>query len=89
MTNKCKSHITYIDHLKKSHASQESAERANHEINLQFRKYIQEELLITFRDGRGDELQTTLNIWQMLDFTPECIARISHIMSKEDYSSLF
>ena len=88
MTNKCKSHIVYIDHLKKSHASQESAERANHEISLQFRKYIQEELLIAFKNGGVDELQTTLNIWQMLDFTPECIARISHIMSKEGQSSL-
>lgn len=84
MTNKCKSQIVYIDYLEKSHDSQESAERENHEISLQFRKYIQEELLVAFSDGGIDKLQTTLNIWQMLDFTPECIAKIAHIMSKED-----
>jgi len=83
MTNKCKSQIIYIDYLGQQHNSQESAERENHEISVQFRKYIQEELLVAFSDGGIDELQTTLNIWQMLDFTPECIAKISHIMSKE------
>ena len=83
MTNKCKSQIVYIDYLGRTHDSQESAENENHEISLQFRKYIQEELLVAFSDGGIDKLQTTLNIWQMLDFTPECIAKISHIMSKE------
>lgn len=82
MTNKCKSQIVYIDYLEKSHDSRGSAERENHEISLQFRKYIQEELLSTFSDGHINELQTTLNIWQMLDFTPSCIAKISHVMSK-------
>ena len=84
MTNKCKSQIIYIDYLGRHHDSRESAESENYEISLQFRKYIQEELLASFSDGGIDELQTTLNIWQMLDFTPECIAKISHIMSKED-----
>lgn len=83
MTNKCKSQIIYIDYLGQHHNSQESAERENHEISLQFRKYIEEELISTFNDGKVNNLQTTLNIWQMLDFTPECIAKISHIMSKE------
>ena len=82
MTNKCKSQIVYIDYLERTHNSRESAERENHEISLQFRKYIQEELISTFGDGKIDNLQTTLNIWQMLDFTPSCIAKISHIMSK-------
>ena len=82
MTNKCKSQIVYIDYLERTHDSRESAESENHEISLQFRKYIQEELLVTFSGGGVDDLQTTLNIWQMLDFTPECIAKISHIMSK-------
>lgn len=83
MTNKCKSQIIYIDYLGQHHDSQESAENENHEISLQFRKYIQEELLVAFSDGGIDKLRTTLNIWQMLDFTPECIAKISHIMSRE------
>ena len=43
----------------------------------------QEELISTFSDGKVDNLQTTLNIWQMLDFTPTCIARVLHFMSKK------
>lgn len=84
MTNKCKSQTIYIDYLGKHHNSQESAERENYEISLQFRKYIDEELISTFGDGHIDGFKTTLNIWQMLDFTPECIAKIYHIISKED-----
>lgn len=83
MNNKCKSQIIYIDYLDNHHDSQESAERENHEISLQFRKYIQEELISTFSDGKVDNLQTTLNIWQMLDFTPTSIARVLHFMSKK------
>ena len=84
MTNKCKSQIIYIDYLGQKHNSQKSAERENYEISLQFRKYIDEELISTFGNGRIDRFRTTLTIWQMLDFTPECIAKISHIMSKKD-----
>ena len=43
----------------------------------------QEELISTFSDGKVDNLQTTLNIWQMLDFTPTSIARVLHFMSKK------
>lgn len=42
----------------------------------------QEELISTFSDGKVDNLQTTLNIWQMLDFTDGCISKVSEIMSK-------
>ena len=42
----------------------------------------QEELISTFSDGKVDNLQTTLNIWQMLDFTDGCIMKVSEIMSK-------
>ena len=83
MRNKCKSQIIYIDYLGNHHNSSESAERENHEISLQFRKYIQEELISTFTDGKVDNLQTTLNIWQMLDFTDNCIMKVCDIMSKK------
>lgn len=83
MRNKCKSQIIYIDYLGQHHNSSESAERENHEISLQFRQYIQEELISTFSDGKVDNLQTTLNIWQMLDFTDGCIMKVSEIMSKK------
>ena len=43
----------------------------------------QEELISTFSDGKVDNLQTTLNIWQMLDFTPTSIDRVLHFMSKK------
>ena len=78
----CESKTVYIDFLGCHHDTQEAAERSNHDIHLEFRKYIAEELIRTFRDGEVDMLETTQAIWQGLEFTPECVRNIYNIMKK-------
>lgn len=65
------------------HNSKDGAYDANHDLHLLFRKYIEEELLVTFSDGSYDELSTTNLIWQMLEFTPECIKKVIKIMKEK------
>ena len=65
------------------HNSKEEASRSNNELHLLFMEYIEEELLITFSNGVCDKLCTTNNIWQMLEFTPECIKKIIKIMGEK------
>lgn len=78
----CESKTIYIDFLGCHYDNKEDAERANHEIHLEFRKYIEEELITCFRDGKVDMLSTTYNIWTSLEFTPECVRNIYNIMKK-------
>lgn len=78
----CESKTVYIDFLGCHHDTKESAERSNHDIHLEFRKYIEEELIRTFSDGKVDMLATTQAIWQGLEFTPECVRNIYNIMKK-------
>lgn len=70
----------YIDLVGDSHNSLAQAGQVNHEIHLRFRKYIEEELLKVFDDTRYDKLGTTKSLWDALEFTPECIAKINQIM---------
>lgn len=78
----CESKTVYIDFLGCHYDNKEDAERSNHEIHLEFRKYIAEELIRTFSDGKVDMLATTQAIWQGLEFTPECVKNIYEVMKK-------
>ena len=66
----------YIDLIGQSHDTKEKAEQSNHDIHLKFREYISEEMLITFEDGRLDKLATTLNLWNYLDYSSDCIKSV-------------
>ncbi len=70
----------YVDLLNQEHPTEKEAYDSSHKIHLNFRKYIEEELLATFSDGGIDKLATTQNIWDVLEFTPECIQKICSII---------
>ena len=70
----------YLDLVGESHDKFTKASASNQQIYLRFRKYIEEELLLTFNDDRYDKLGTTKALWDTLEFTPECIAKINQIM---------
>lgn len=71
-----KEKIYYIDLVGQSHDTKEKAEQSNQDIHLKFREYISEELFITFEDGRLDKLATTLNIWNYLEFSDDCLKSV-------------
>ena len=81
-TSIVKSKTVYINLLNQSFDKEKDAIESNHQIHLEFRKYIQEELIIVFSDCKVNNLSTSLNIWETLDFTPECIRNIIKIMRK-------
>lgn len=72
----------YVDFLGQSFDTKQDAERSNNDLHLTFRKYIEEELIVTFSDGKVDKLKTTNQLWKSLDFTPECIKSIISIMER-------
>lgn len=74
--------IRFKDLLGQEWKTKEQAERSSHDIHLKFRNYIQEELLVTFSDGKLNNLATTKLIWESLDFKVECIKEICDIMDK-------
>ena len=73
----------YIDLSGQEFDDFSEALESNDNIQLQFRRYIEEECLRTFGDGQYDKLGTTLAIWEALEFTPECIRKIYEIMLKD------
>lgn len=72
----------YADLLGATHLQKADAEMSNHDVQLKFRRYIEEELIRTFSDGKVDNLATTNEIWKALEFTPECVRDIISIMDK-------
>ena len=66
----------FVDFLGKEFDTEDKAIQSNHDIHFVFRNYISNELIETFSDGRIDNLKTSKNIWDFLDFTPGCIKRI-------------
>ena len=80
MNNKAKKIKVYEDILGVYHENKKNAESINHEIHLEFRKYIQDDLFVFFEDGRIDKLATTRNIWNKLEFTQDCIRKTSDTM---------
>lgn len=73
----------YIDFIGNEHDERQEAVDSNHDIQLKFRKYIEEELIMTFSDGMVDKLGTTKELWESLEFTPKCIKNIIKIMNKD------
>lgn len=66
----------FVDFLGKEFDTENEAIQSNHDIHLVFRSYILNELIETFSDGKIDKLKTSKNLWDFLDFTPECIKTI-------------
>jgi len=79
MKAEIKKRIVYEDLLGVEHSTEQFAIQSNHDIHLVFRNYISNELIRTFSDGKINNLKTTKEIWDNLDFTPECIKRIYEI----------
>lgn len=75
--------VIFVDFIGREFDKESEAEDSNHDIQLKFRKYIQEELIRTFSDGTVDKMGTTKEIWNCLEFTPECIKNIIKIMEEE------
>lgn len=69
----------FVDFLGKQFDTENKAIQSNHDIHLVFRNYISNELIETFSDGKINKLKTSKNLWDFLDFTPECIKRIYNI----------
>ena len=82
-TNNIPKVTKYLDLLGQEFDDIFDASRSNEHIQLQFRKYIEEECLRTFGDNQYDKLGTTLAIWEALEFTPECIKNICKIMERD------
>ena len=78
-----KAKTVYIDFIGQEFDSKQEAENSNHKIHLRFRKYIENELLVFFRDGGLDKIGTSRQLWDSLEFTPECIRSIDNIMLKD------
>lgn len=74
------SKTVYCDLLGCEYDNIKEAQESNHRIELTFRKYVEEELIKTFSDGGIDNLKTTKEIWDNLEFTPKCIKNIINIM---------
>lgn len=77
-----KKKVVYTDLLDQDWKTEQQAQMSNHDIQLKFRQYIEEELFRTFSDGRLNKLETTKELWTCLDFTPKCIKEICEIMDK-------
>lgn len=82
MKQEVKKKTIYLDLIGREHDTEEGAKHNNHDIHLEFRRYIEEELLLSFGDGRIDKLGTSKMIWDCLEFTPECIKNIFKIMNE-------
>lgn len=77
------SKIVYLDYVGNQFDTKVRAEESNHNIHLKFRKYIEEELIVTFSSGEIDRLATTKMLWDNLEFTPSCIKKYYNIMNEE------
>ena len=76
MNRESNKRVIYVDYLDNEFKNRDDADRSNKEIELKFRKYIENNLLSTFSDGCIDKLKTTNNIFSNLDFTKVCISNI-------------
>ena len=85
MNNKAIKVKVYEDILGVHHDIKRNAESINHELHLEFRKYIQDDLFVFFSDGGLDKIATTKNIWDKLEFTQDCIRRVSDIMFDREH----
>lgn len=72
----------YVDILGQVWDTDKECIKSNNGIHLMLRKYIEDELLVTFSDGKIDKLATTKSIWDVLEFTPDCIKNIISYMEK-------
>ena len=81
--NKVVGTMKYKDLIGREFLSEKDAQLSNHDISLIVRKYIDDELLITFQDSRLDRMGTTNKLWVNLDFTSECIENIYNIMMRK------
>lgn len=84
MNTEIKQKTIYLDILDNGFATAQEARDSNHRIHLRFRKYIEKNLFRTFEDGRLDKLQTTLVMWENLEFTKEYISKINNIMQSKE-----
>ena len=82
MKQEVKTKTIYLDLINREYDKKEEALDNNRDIQLQFRRYIEEELLLSFGDGRINKLSTTKMLWDCLEFTPECIKNIFKIMDE-------
>lgn len=69
----------YEDHRGEWHNSEVEAIRANHNISLLVRKYL-EKIIVQFSDGGIDMLATTNNLWNYLEMPKAFIDEICCIM---------